>query len=99
MKSNTRIVHGGGWVKRRFIGKPKALIFTYISVVWLVIAICASIPLWFEGPFSRLVWLSICLIALEPVFVVAALVFWLIEPPRPVTYCRSNPDYDERNFY
>lgn len=98
MKSNTEIVHGGGWVKHQFVGKPKALIFTFLAVIWLLIAICASGLLWAAGPFSGLEWSCISIIVLEPVFVVAAVVFWLVEPPRTITYRRANPDYDMRNL-
>jgi hypothetical protein len=44
MKSNTEIVHGGGWVKRQFVGKPKALIFTFLAVIWLGVSRNAAEP-------------------------------------------------------
>ena len=99
MKSNTKIVHGGGWVKRQFVGKPKALIFTFLAVIWLAVSIWASIPLLAGGPFSWLEWSCIFLIVLEPVFVVAAVVFWLIEVPRTITYRQANPSYDMRTLH
>lgn len=99
MQPKTQIVHGGGWVKRQFVGKPKALLLTFVSVIWLAISFCASIPLWAGGPFSGLQWLCASLIGLEPVFIVATIAFWIGEPTRTVTKWRPNSDYKVRRLY
>jgi len=36
MKSNIQIAHGGGWVTRQTIGRPKVRFFGVLSVIWLV---------------------------------------------------------------
>jgi len=101
MKSREQIVHGGGWVRRQTVGRPKARLLTLISVIWLGVSICASIPFWdgFPESFSGLEWLCVLLVLLEPVFIVLAVVFWLREQPRTITHRRPNPDYDMRNLY
>ncbi len=101
MKSSTEIVRGGGWVKRQFVGKPKALTFTFLAIIWLGVSVCASIPFWggFPASFSWLEWLCVSLIVPEPVFIVTTLVLWLVEPPRTITHWQTNPDYDIRNLH
>ena len=86
-------------MNRQFVGKPKALFFTFLAVIWLAVSICASVPLLAGGPFSGLEWLCISIIALEPVFIVAALVFWVVEPSRTITYRQDNPRHDRRNLH
>src|SRR5256885_14238299 len=46
MKSSAHIVHGGGWVVREAVGRPKARFCTFLSVIWFGISIPASLPLW-----------------------------------------------------
>jgi hypothetical protein len=101
MKPNSNIIHGGGWVERQTTGKPKASALTFISVVWLLVSICASTLFWngFPGSFSWSDWLFISLIAVEPIWILLAVVFWLIEPSRTITERKPNPSYDMHNLY
>lgn len=100
-KSIAQFIHGGGWVIRQATGKPKARFFSFLSVIWSTVSLCASFPFWHGLPvsLSRLEYLCAFFIALEPVFVALAVFFWLTEVPRPITKALPNPDYDSRNLY
>jgi hypothetical protein len=101
MKSSTEIVHGGGWVIHRTIAKPRASILTLLSLIWIGVALPASVPFQngVPAPFSWLEWLCISLMAMEPLLIALALLFWLVEPWRTFTVRRANPDYDMRRLY
>ncbi len=101
MKTNSSFVHGGGWIRREVIGRPKARFFGFLSVVWLLVSVCASIPFWCPWPqrVTDLDWLCVLLIAPHPVFIVLALVFRLTERPRTIVQRRVHPDCDARNLY
>jgi len=101
MKSSD-IVHGGGWMKRKFIGRPKSRFFAFLSVIWLAVSLCASAPFWLDAwppTFSGVEWLCGLLILPEPAFIVLAIVFAVTEKPREMTEHIPNPDYDIRKLY
>ena len=101
MKALSRIVHGGGWIAQTYIGRPKARLFGFISIVWLAVSFCGSIPFWGGWPqsFGAFEWLGGLLLVPQPVFITLALVFRFIEEPRSVTEFHSNPDHDFRKLY
>jgi hypothetical protein len=101
MKSSD-IVHGGGWVKCQFVGRPKTRLFVFLSLIWLGVSICASAPFWLDSwppSFSGVEWLCLLLMLPEPVFIVLAIVFALTEQPKSITEHIPNPDYDIRKLY
>ena len=101
MKSQSNIVEGGGSVTRRTLGRPHARFFGFLSLIWLSVSICASVPFWDGWPqsFGYLEWLCSALLVAQPLFAVLALVFLLTEQPRTITRSTPNPDYDLRNLY
>ena len=101
MHADSEIVQGGGWIVRQVVGKPKTRLFGYLAVVWLFVAVSASVPFWDGLPniFSLADWLSVVLIAVEPILVAVAVVFWIVEPARLFTQFHDNPEYDQRNLY
>jgi hypothetical protein len=101
MKVGVNIIHGGGWIIRQKVGKPKALFFTFLSILGLAISVIASIAFWDGLPksFSWYHWLCLSLLAAEAILIVLAIVFWILEPSRTVSKRRSNPDYDSHNLY
>jgi hypothetical protein len=100
MKCSAQIVHGGGWLTRQTIGRPRARFFGFLSLVWLAVSICASFPFWDGWPqtFGWMEWLCSVLLIPQPVFVVLAVVFLLTEKPRTIIE-QPNPDYDIRKLY
>ena len=101
MKSKAQIVHGGGWATRQTVGRPRARFFGLLSVIWLLVSLCASFPFWDGWPqsFGELEWLCCALLVPQPVFVVLAVVFSLTEQPHTITEKHPNPDYDIRKLY
>jgi hypothetical protein len=101
MKSHSHIVEGSGWITRQSIGRPRARFFGFLSLLWLVVSICASFPFWDGWPqsFGWLDWLCSTLLAPLPVLVVLACVFLFTEQPRTIIERRRNPDYDIRKMY
>ena len=98
----SNIVHGGGWIQRQSVGRPKARLFTMLSVVWVAVSLIASIPFWLDSwppSFSAMELLGILLIIPQLVFIVLAVVFALTEPPRIITEHLPNPDHDLRKLY
>jgi len=101
MKSSN-IVHGGGWVRRQSVGRPKTRLFAFLSLVWLGVCVCASAPFWLDNwppTFSDGEWLCLLLMLPEPVFIVLTIVFALTEQPRNITEHIPNPDHDIRKLY
>ena len=88
MKSQSDIVEGGGWITRQTLGRPRARLFGFLSIIWLCVSICASLP-----------WLCSVLLVPQPVFVVLAVVFLRTEQPRTITEEHPNPDHDMRKLY
>ena len=101
MKSSIQIVEGGGWITRNTVGRPRARFFAFLSVIWLGVSLCASLPFWDGWPdsFGYLEWLCSALLVLQPVFVVLAIVFRLAEQPRSIVERTRNPDYDIEKLY
>ena len=101
MKSSAQIVSGGGWVTRRTVGRPRARFFACLSVVWLGVSVCISIPFWdgWPWPFEYLEWLCVALLVPLPVFAGLALFFRLTERPRTIIEQCPNPDHDLRKLY
>jgi hypothetical protein len=101
MKSGTHIVHGGGWLTRQTVGRPRARFFGFLSVIWLFVSICASFPFWNGWPesFGYLELLCSALLVPQPVFAVLAIVFLLTEQPSTIVEQHPNPDYDIRKLY
>ena len=98
----SKIVHGGGWVKRQTLGRPKTQLFALLSLIWLGVPISASVPFWHDAwptSFSGAEWL--CLIAMLPetVFIILAIKFALTEQPRTITSYDQNPNHDLRKLY
>lgn len=101
MKSDSHIVHGGGWETYQIVVQPKACLFRFLSIFWLLISVCAMSPFltgWPES-FGFLEFTCSGLILLEPVFVTLAIFFKLTEKPRTVVARRPNPNYDFRKLY
>jgi len=102
MKTSDHIVHGGGWVQRKSVGRPKARLFGILALVWLGVCVAVSAPFWLDSwppTFSGAEWLSLLLMLPEPVFLVLAIRFALTEQPRSITEHVPNPDHDLRKLY
>lgn len=101
MNADSEIVHGGGWIARQVFGQPKARLFGFLAAMWLFVAFSASVPFWDGLPnaFSLADWLCLFLIAVEPILVATAIVFWIVEPARPYTQLQDSFEYDQRNLY
>ena len=98
MKSRPRIIEGGGWTQRQFLGKPKARLLTFLAGAWLVVAFMAALPFWngFPEALSGWGWLNVLLIIPEPVFIGLAVVFWITEERRLITqWHRTDDDSEE----
>ena len=82
-------MQGGGWTNRETIGRPKARICGFLSIVWLLVFAPACILLWAfwgEPPFSSWIkWLCGILLIPQPVFMMLAVGFWYFERPRKIT--------------
>ena len=101
MKSSAQIVHGGGWLTRETVGRPRARLSGFLSLIWLSVSVVASVPFW-EGWPQVFDWLECVCIALmvpQPVFAMLAVVFLLTEQPRPIIEEHPNPDCDDRKLY
>jgi hypothetical protein len=101
MKLCSDIAAGGGWVTREIVGRPKARFFGVLSVVWLFVALPASI-VFLDGssqPFGDLEWLCLLLLLPQPVFVGLAVAYRLFEKPRRLTERLGNPEYDPHKLY
>jgi hypothetical protein len=101
MKSTARIIHGGGWLTRQTVGRPRARFFGFLSAIWLLVSLCASHPFWGGWPeaFGYLEWLCGALLMPQAVFVILTVFFWLTEPQRVLTEEHPNPDCDIRKLY
>ena len=77
------------------------MVLTLVAFIWSGVALAASFPFWegFPESFSGLDWACAAIIAAEPVFVFLAVVFWLTEQPRTLTWRQRNPDHDLRKLY
>jgi hypothetical protein len=96
-----KIVHGGGWIVRTIVRRPKTRLFLLLSASWLVVSVPALFPFLDGWPkeFSEVEVLATLLIAPHPVFVVLAVFFWRTERPCIIEQEIPNPDYDPRKLY
>ena len=101
MNSSVSIAANGGWVTRRIVRRPRARFFSFLSVIWLFVAITASLPLCNGWPqsFGFLEWLCAVSLLLQPLWGGLAVAFWLTEKPRLISEPEPNPDYDPRKLY
>src|SRR5579872_2615031 len=101
MEFNEHIVADGGGITRLTTGRPVARLFMFLSVIWCLMAICAPFPFWEGWPraFSALDWLCGLLVVLEPIFIVLAIGFGLIEKPRTITWQEQSSDHDVRQLH
>ena len=107
-----RIVANGGWVMRRFYGRPRTRLFTFLSVGWIVVSAPALFIVfrdsarWIKPPtlseklsgiaFEQ--WVGIALILLHLVFVALAVRFHFTEERREEVFLEGNPDTDPHNL-
>jgi len=101
MEKVSEIVHGGGWIVRTIVGRPKTRLFLLLSVSWLVVSVSASFPFldgWPES-FSEVEVLAILLLAPHPVFIILAIFFLCTERPRITQEHRPNRDIDLKKLY
>ena len=97
MSIDSRIVECGGWRTKRIVGRPKARLFGFLSLVWLCVSYAASMPFWGGSP-KPFGWLEgVCLLLMLPLPVLCtmAITFLCIEKPRSFT--REDP-IEERNL-
>jgi hypothetical protein len=101
METNAKIVEGGGWLVTQTVGRPKLRFFLWLSLVWLLVSLGASVSFGDAWPrtWSGWDWLVLLCIVPEPVLVALALWFLFTEQPRVVAELEPNPDYDPRNLY
>lgn len=101
MKSSIQIIEGRGWITRNTVGRPRARFCAFLSVIWLGVSLCASLPFWDGWPdsFGSLEWLCSALLVAQPIYVVLAIVFRLTEKPGSTVERNRNPDYDIGKLY
>lgn len=101
MKSDSKIVCGGGWITSVTVGKPRARFFGFLWLIWLLVSFVASTPFWDGWPetFGYLEWVCGALLVPLPVLTTLAIVFLVIEPPRAIVSHRRNPGHDLRKLY
>src|SRR5579872_1205199 len=87
MRTIDQVVHGGGWLTRETTGKPWTRFFGFVSLMWIGVSVCASIPFWNGWPaaFGRLEWCCVVMLVPQPIFLIAAIVFYVRERPRTFT--------------
>ena len=92
---------GGGCITRQTIARPRARFFGFLSVIWLGVSLCASLPFWNGWPesFGYLEWLCGALLAPQPALAGLAIVFLLTEQPRAIVEHHGNADHDIRKLY
>ncbi|MBI3852205.1 MAG: hypothetical protein HY298_18265 [Verrucomicrobia bacterium] len=112
-KVGDRFVANGGWVKRKFYGRPRTRLFTFLSVGWIVVSAPALFIVfrdssrWIDPPtlsgklggiaFEQ--WVGIALILVHVVFVALAVRFHLTEQPHEEVFLEDNPDTDSHKLY
>ena len=106
-------VANGGWVARKFFGRPRTRLFTFLSVGWTIVSAPAVFivfrdagrwiePTTLSGKLSAVTfeqWVGIFLILLHLVFVMLAIRFSLTEQPREEVFSEDHPDRDPHNLY
>ena len=101
MKSRSDVVEGGGWITRTTTDRPRTRFFGFLTVVWLGVSLCASLPFWRGWPttFGDLEWICGALLLLQGVFGILTFVFFFSEPQRTIREQRQNRDHDVGKLY
>jgi hypothetical protein len=103
----------GGWVMRKFYGRPRTRLFTFLSVFWIAVSAPAIFivlrdserwtqPPTLSGKLSAIAFeqgIGIALVLLHLVFVALAVCFHLTEQPCEEVYLEDNPDRDPHKLY
>jgi len=100
MKPRTKIVENGGWVSRRTVGRPRARLFGFLSILWLGVSLCASFPFWKGWPesFGYVEWVCGALLVAHAVLVTLAIRFLLTEQPRAFVEQHHSPRSNTREL-
>lgn len=112
-KTDGRYVANGGWVMRKFYGRPRTRLFTFLSVFWIMVSGPAifivfrhsdrwTTPSTLSEKLNAIAfeqWVGIGLIAVHFVFAVLAIRFNLTEQPREEVFLEDNPDTDPHKLY
>src|SRR5690349_3425239 len=112
-KESGRFVADGGWVARRFWGRPRTRLFTFLSAGWIMVSAPALFivlrdsgrwtePLTLVGKLGAIAfeqWVGIALILLHLVFVFLAIRFHFTEERRAEIFQEDNPDKDPHKLY
>ncbi len=101
MNTPPQIVSGGGWIKQQALIRPKARLFSMLSLIWLGVAIAVLSTLCAQWPqfFASRPWLCAALLAPEPLLMALAVMFWLTEAPQMTTTYSSSPGHNARSLY
>ncbi len=112
-RAGDRFTSNGGWVMRKFYGRPRTRLFTFLSVFWIVVSAPALFIVfrdstrWTESPtlsgklgaiaFEQ--WIGIVLILLHLAFVTLAGCFHLTEQPHEEVFLEDDPDRGPHKLY
>ncbi len=112
-KSGDNFVANGGWVKRRFYGRPRTRLFTLLSLLWIPVSgpaafiVFSHTERWahaasLSGKLRAIAfeqWIGLFLILLHLVFVILAVRFRFTEVPCEEVFLEDNPDRDPQNLH
>lgn len=77
-----------GWVEKHVLVRPKARLFTLLSLLWLGVLLVASLPFWtadwrgaLSGKFSDANWICVLLVIPEVLLLGLALKYRVSEKP------------------
>ena len=112
-KTGGSFVANGGWVERKFHGRPRTRLFTFLSVGWMMVSAPAvfivfrDLGRWNEPPtlagkleavaFEQ--WVGLFLILLHLLFVTLAIHFHFTEDPREEVFPEDDPDHGRHKLY
>jgi hypothetical protein len=112
-KSGDSSAANGGWVKRKFYGRPRTRLFTLLSLFWIAVSAPAvfiafsDTRRWVQATslseklravaFEQ--WIGLLLIVLHLLFVTLAIRFHFTEEPREEVFLEGNPDRDPHKLY
>jgi hypothetical protein len=112
-QSGDGFVADGGWVKRKFYGRPRTRLFTLLSLFWIAVSVPAGFIVfshtecWVRATsiseklravaFEQ--WIGLFLIVLHLLFVTLAIRFHFTEEPREEVFLEDNPDQDPHKLY
>lgn len=95
MSIDSRIVDCGGWRTKRIVGRPKARLFGFLSLVWLCVSYAASMPFWGGSP-KPFGWLEgVCLLLMLPLPVLCTLAVTFLCLEKPRVFTRDVPVRDD----